>query len=72
MNRLEALNRPLVVFDPANLLHREYFFQFVQTGSLGRAPVRFTIGDDRGDLITMIQRKLVQYYLEQELGNKST
>lgn len=71
MSRLEALNRPLVVFDPTNPLHREYFFQFVQTESLARMPVRFTIEDDRGDLITMIQRKLVQYHLEQEFGNKS-
>jgi hypothetical protein len=32
--------------------------------------VRFFVDDDSGDLITMIQRKLVDYYVSQEFLRK--
>jgi hypothetical protein len=31
--------------------------------------VRFVVPDDHGNLITMIQRSLVKYYVEQEFKN---
>jgi hypothetical protein len=32
--------------------------------------VRFVIEDDNGNLVSMIQRRLIQYYVSKEFGNK--
>lgn len=66
MSRLELYSRPWVVFDPFNKNHREQYFNFIKTGTWGRCPYRFIIPDDQGDLLTMIQRSLVRYYVEKE------
>jgi len=69
MSKLQLLHRPWVVFDPHNMAHRTYYAEFVQYGTWGRCPVRFFTDDDSGDLITMIQRKLVDYYVSNEFPN---
>jgi hypothetical protein len=66
MSQLALHGRPWVVFDPTNKNHRAWYAQFVQTGTWGRCPVRFVVTDDRGNLVTMIQRNLVNYYVEHE------
>jgi len=66
MSKLQLLHRPWVVFDPHNENHRLYYSEFVQYRTWGRCPVRFFVDDDSGDLITMMQRKLVDYYVVQE------
>ena len=66
MSRLQLLHRPWVVFDPHNAAHRSYYAEFVQYRTWGRCPVRFFVDDDSGDLITMMQRKLVEYYVSKE------
>ena len=66
MSTLELAGRPFVVFDPANKAHREFYFEFVQTRTWGNCPVRFVVPEDHGDLITMIQRSLVKFYVEKE------
>jgi hypothetical protein len=66
MSQLALHNRPWVVFDPGNNEHRRWYANFVDTGTWGRCPVRFVIPDDHGNLVTMIQRKLVEYYVKQE------
>jgi hypothetical protein len=66
MSVLELSGRPFVVFDPANKDHRRFYFDFVETGMWGRCPYRFVVPDDHGNLITMIQRSLVNYYVEAE------
>jgi len=33
-------------------------------------PVRFVVDDDHGDLVTMIQRNLIQYYVDKEFGTE--
>lgn len=66
MSVLELSGRPFTVFDPANKAHRSYYHTFVKTGSWGRCPFRFVVPEDHGDLITMIQRSLVKYYVESE------
>lgn len=71
MSRLELFGRPYVVFDPENRFHRSYYNQFVVTKSWGSCPVRFVVADDQGDLITMIQRSLINYYVKKEFQNKN-
>jgi hypothetical protein len=66
MSRLALFGRPFVVFDPTNKLHRSYYHDFVQTSSWGQCPVRFVVPEDHGDLITMIQRSLIAYYVNKE------
>jgi len=70
MSQLALHNRPWVVFDPDNNEHRRWYANFVETGTWGRCPVRFVISDDHGNLVTMIQRKLVEYYVKQEFKRK--
>jgi hypothetical protein len=66
MSRLELFGRPYVIFDPSNKDHRRYYHQFVLTSSWGECPVRFVVPEDHGDLITMIQRSLITYYVTKE------
>ena len=66
MSVLELSGRPYVVFDPADKLHRSYYYNFVKTSSWGLCPVRFVVPEDHGDLVTMIQRSLVKFYVERE------
>ena len=66
MSALELFGRPYVVFNPSSKDHRSYYHDFVLTASWGRCPVRFLVTDDHGDLVTMIQRSLVKFYVEKE------
>lgn len=66
MSILQFHSRPWTVFDPANRDHRRWYHEFVAHGTWGRCPYRFVIPDDHGNLITMIQRKLVEYYVQRE------
>lgn len=66
MSKLQLLHRPWVVFDAHNDNHRRYYADFCKYATWGRCPVRFIMDDDSNDLITMIQRKLVEYYVLQE------
>jgi hypothetical protein len=68
MSRLALHGRPWVVFDPANKDHRRWFANFNTTGAWGYCPVRFVVNDDHGDLITQIQRELIQFYVNKEFG----
>lgn len=70
MSRLEIFGRPYVVFDPENKDHRGYYYDFVETASWGQCPVRFVCPEDHGDLVTMIQRSLIKYYVQKEFKNR--
>lgn len=70
MSRLSFIGRPWVAFDPSNRQHRRWFSEFQKSGTWGRCPVRFIVSDDHGDLLTMIQRSLIKYYVSREfVGN---
>jgi hypothetical protein len=38
----------------------------VRHGTWGRCPYRFIVPDDHGNLLTIIQRRLVEYYVQRE------
>jgi hypothetical protein len=63
MTILHLNSRPWTVFNPGNEDHRRYYYDFVATGTWGRCPVRFVIPDAQGDLISMIQRNLIKWYV---------
>ncbi len=67
MSRLEYYARPLVAFDAHNKEHRRHYYTFRQTLSWGKCPVRFIVPNESGwDLISMIQRQLLEYYVDKE------
>jgi hypothetical protein len=68
MSRLDYIGRPWVAFDPEDNQHRQWFAEFQRKGTWGRCPVRFIVSDEHGDLITLIQRKLIKHYVDQEFG----
>lgn len=72
MSKIQMFGRPFVVFDPKNKDHRKWYSEFNKNLSWGRCPVRFVVDDDAGDLITMIQRKLIEHYTEREFGKISS
>ena len=65
-NPLIMSSRPWVAFDASNRQHRQWFAEFERNRTWGKCPVRFIITDDQGDLLTMIQRKLLSYYTSKE------
>lgn len=66
MSQLQLYGRPWIVFDPSNRQHRKYYHEFVKSGTWGQCPFRFVVADDQGDLVTMIQRSLIKYYVGRE------
>jgi len=71
MSKLQLFGRPFVVFNPEDKKHRSYFAEFQKNCTWGGCPVRFVVDDDNGDLVTMIQRRLIEYYTNKEFGQKS-
>ena len=70
MSLLSYHGRPWVKFEAENAEHRGWFAQFNATRTWKECPVRFIIDDEQGDLITMIQRRLIQYYVDGEFNTK--
>jgi hypothetical protein len=69
MSKLEYLARPLVAFDPHNKDHRRYYAEYLEYKGWGLCPVRFICTEDHGDnLPAMIQRIMVDYYVDREFG----
>ena len=68
MSRLDYIGRPWVAFEATNREHRKWFAEFQRSGTWGRCPVRFIVSDDHGDLVTMIQRRLINHYVNKEFG----
>jgi hypothetical protein len=70
MSRLAYIGRPWVAFDPEDKQHRKYFADFQENRTWGKCPIRFIISDDAGDLLSMMQRRLVEYYTATEFNIK--
>jgi len=70
MSRLQLFGRPYAVFDANNKDHRRWFADFNKSRTWSKCPVRFVVNDDHGDLITMIQRELIQHYVDDEFKSK--
>lgn len=70
MSRLQLYGRPWVVFDATNKDHRRWFADFNKNLSWKDCPVRFVVNEDHGDLITQIQRSLIQFYVDKEFGTE--
>ena len=72
MSSLYLNARTWTVFNPDNADHRRYYYEFIKTNSWGSCPVRFVIPDRQGDLISMIRRSLIDWYVIHEFEVKLT
>lgn len=72
MSKLQLFGRPFVVFDSCNKDHRRWFAEFNKKRTWGGCPVRFVVDNDQGDLLTMIQRQLIQFYVDKEFKERKT
>lgn len=66
MSKLNLYGRPWVVFDAHNQEHREWYAKFQQSRTWGHCPVRFVLNETSSNLITQIQRELIEYYVQRE------
>lgn len=66
MSRLQLHGRQYMVFNANNKEHRKWFADFNASRKWGNCPVRFVLNDAHGDLITQIQRELIQFYVDKE------
>lgn len=66
MSILQYRSRPWIAFDANDRNHRRWYYEFVKHGTWGRCPYRFIVPDDQGNLVTLIQRKLIEYYVQRE------
>lgn len=67
---LTMYNRPQVKFDVNNPEHRKWLAEFTVTQSWRHCPVRLVL-PGAGNIIAMMQNKLLQYYIEKEMGIKA-
>lgn len=70
MSLMLLVGRPWVIFDAANRHHRKWYFQFQETRSWGNCPVRFILPGEEGDLVSMVNRQLIEYYTKKEFSKK--
>lgn len=68
-SKLSTFARPVVLFDAYNRNHRKWFLEFLNNKSWGHCPVRFEV-ETEGDLVTAIQKELLQYYALKEFGEQ--
>jgi hypothetical protein len=68
MSKLSFFGRPWVVFDASNEQHRAWYTDFQRRGTWGHCPVRFILAEGSGNLVTQIQRELVQFYIDEEFA----
>jgi len=68
MSKLQLHGRPYAVFNASDKEHRKWFAEFNENRKWGGCPVRFVLNDAHGDLITQIQRELIQFYVDKEFS----
>lgn len=66
MSSLQLQARPWTVFDPDNMDHRRYYYEYIKTNTWGKCPVRFVLPERKGDLVSMIRRSLIDWYVIHE------
>lgn len=67
---LDHNKRPFVVFDASLQEHRRAAAKFKKTKSWSKIKYRFDINDDSSNVVDMVDKKLIWWYLDQEF-NKS-
>lgn len=58
--------RPVAIFNPELLEHRELFYKFLKTMSWTHCPYQWAIDDDSLDVVHCINKKMIKYYMNAE------
>ena len=64
--KLHRIMRPVVAFDVKNKEHRKDYAMFLRTNSWQHCDVRYELDETCGELQGVIQRRLLEYYANQE------
>jgi len=62
----------MIQFNAFDEEHRKQYAKFIKKKSWGYCPVRFAVLGSRTDLVTQIERDLVDYYVFKEFKTKNT
>jgi hypothetical protein len=62
------IGRPQVEFDAANEEHRKAFSEYLETGTWGTCPYRFTLHTDGLAIVAKMHAMLTSYYTRKEFG----
>ena len=62
VNVLAVRARPVVIFNPSDKDHRNYYYSYYLMGSSAHCPVRFS------ESIPFLVKKLADYYSQKEFG----
>ena len=62
----------MIQFNAFDEEHRKQYANFIKKKSWGYCPVRFAVLGSRTDLVTQIERDLVDYYVFKEFKTKNT
>lgn len=65
------LTRPYALFDASNPLHRQAYFDYIQTKSWVGCPYQFVLEEPYLELPSCINQKMVEYYMGQEFARKT-
>jgi hypothetical protein len=63
-------HRDIILFDPNNAEHREIYHVFKKTHCWGKSKYRFVVDDTTTNLVDYCDRKLVEWYLNNEFSKK--
>lgn len=65
---LDLVQRPTVLFNPADRGHREHYANFLKLGTWGQCPIRFEVEgyEQNNNLAYAMQRMLTEYYVLKE------
>lgn len=65
---LNLFRKPTIAFDVNNRQHRNDYAQFMKTGSWKHASVHYVVPDIAGEMQSVVQRKLLEYYSAKEFS----
>lgn len=72
MSVLYKASRPLIAFNVQNKQHRSWYAEFVKYNTWSRCPARFLTDEQYGDLISFINAKMLEYYVNKEFNNSNS
>lgn len=70
MSILNAMNRPVVVFDVKNKEHRQRFANFLKTSSWKNSPVQYIANEATDSDVGTIMRQVAEFYANLEFKKK--
>lgn len=64
--RLNLFRKPTIAFDVNNRQHRNDYALFMKTGSWKHFSVHYEVADVAGEVQSVVQRRLLEYYSSKE------